>query len=40
MAERLSHAEAADILEIKESNMSWRMHELRKKLKAQAELEA
>ncbi len=40
VAEGLSHAEAAEILDIKESTVSWRMHELRKKLKAQAELEA
>ena len=40
VAEGLSHAEAAEILEVKESTVSWRMHELRKKLKAQAEMEA
>jgi RNA polymerase sigma-70 factor (ECF subfamily) len=39
LAEGLTHAEAAEILTIKESTVSWRMHELRKKLKAQAELE-
>ncbi len=33
LAEGLSHAEAAAILMIKESTVSWRMHELRKKLK-------
>jgi RNA polymerase sigma-70 factor (ECF subfamily) len=39
LAEDLSHAEAAEILMIKESTVSWRMHELRKKLKALAEQE-
>jgi RNA polymerase sigma-70 factor (ECF subfamily) len=34
LAEGLSHSEAADVLEIKEATVSWRMHELRKKLKA------
>lgn len=36
LAEGLSHAEAAAILEIKESTVSWRMHELRKHLKQMA----
>lgn len=34
LAEELSHAEAGVVLGIKESTVSWRMHELRKKLKA------
>ncbi|AXS42449.1 RNA polymerase sigma factor [Breoghania sp. L-A4] len=34
LAEDLSHAQAAEILMVKESTVSWRMHELRKKLKA------
>lgn len=37
LAEGLSHAEAATILEIKESTVSWRMHELRKHLKRMAD---
>ena len=40
LAEGLSHAQAAETLNIKESTVSWRMHELRKKLKALAEEEA
>lgn len=40
LAEDLTHAEAADILEIKESTVSWRMHELRKELKALVKAEA
>lgn len=36
LAEGLNHAEAAKVLEIKESTVSWRMHELRKKLKIMA----
>ena len=39
LAEGMNHAEAAEILEIKESTVSWRMHELRKKLKVIAEAE-
>ena len=39
LAEGMNHAEAAEILDIKESTVSWRMHELRKKLKAMAEAE-
>ena len=39
LAEGMNHAEAADILDIKESTVSWRMHELRKKLKALVEAE-
>ncbi len=31
-AEGLSHAEAADILGVKESTISWRLHEIRKQL--------
>jgi len=40
LAEGLSHAEAAEILQIKESTVSWRMHELRKELKALVKAEA
>lgn len=40
LAEGLTHAEAAEILEIKESTVSWRMHELRKELKALVKAEA
>lgn len=40
VAEGLSHAEAAAVLNLKESTVSWRMHELRKRLKAQVEQEA
>lgn len=40
LAEGMTHAEAADVLEIKESTVSWRMHELRKNLKALAKAEA
>lgn len=36
----LSHKEAADILDVKESTVSWRVHEARKKLKVQFEKEA
>jgi RNA polymerase sigma-70 factor, ECF subfamily len=32
-AEGLTHAEAAQILELKESTVSWRLHEIRKQLK-------
>lgn len=38
LAEELSHAEAGAVLGIKESTVSWRMHELRKKLKARAQV--
>ena len=37
LAEALSHAEAASILNCAESTVSWRMHEIRKKLQAQVE---
>ena len=37
LAEDMTHAEAGDVLGIKESTVSWRMHEVRKKLKALAE---
>lgn len=37
LAEQLSHAEVAAILEVKESTISWRMHELRKGLKQMAD---
>ena len=40
LAEGLTHAEAADVLDIKESTVSWRMHELRKELKTLAKAEA
>ncbi len=40
LAEGLSHAEAAVILEVKEATVSWRMHELKKKLKALAGMDA
>ena len=40
LAEGLTHAEAADVLNIKESTVSWRMHELRKELRALAKAEA
>ena len=39
LAEGLTHAEAADVLDIKESTVSWRMHELRKELKTLAKAE-
>ena len=39
LAEELSHAEAGAILGIKESTVSWRMHEVRKKLKALADID-
>ena len=32
MGEGLTHAEAAAILEVKESTVSWRLHEIRKRL--------
>ena len=34
VSEDLSHAEAAEILGVKEATVSWRMHEVRKRLKA------
>ncbi len=37
LAEELSHAEAAKILDCKESTISWRMHEIRKHLTGQQE---
>ena len=40
LAEGMTHAEAAEVLQIKESTVSWRMHELRKNLKALAKAEA
>ena len=33
LAEGLSHGEAAEVLDVKESTISWRMHEIRKELK-------
>lgn len=32
LGEGLTHAEAAQVLEVKESTVSWRLHEIRKKL--------
>ncbi|WP_136659495.1 RNA polymerase sigma factor [Nitratireductor sp. XY-223] len=40
LAEGMSHREAADILDVKESTVSWRMHEMKKQLKALATEEA
>ncbi len=40
LAEGMSHSEAGDILGIKEATVSWRMHELRKKLKALVDSES
>ncbi len=37
LAEQLGHAEVAAILGVKESTVSWRMHELRKQLKKMAD---
>lgn len=37
LAEGLSHAEAAEVLEVKESTVSWRMHEIRNSLKCLVE---
>ena len=37
LAEQLSHGEVAAILGVKESTVSWRMHELRKELKQMAD---
>ena len=37
LSEELNHAEAAAILGVKESTVSWRMHELRKGLKQMAD---
>lgn len=37
LAEDMTHADAAEVFGIKESTVSWRMHEIRKKLKALAE---
>ncbi len=39
LAEQLNHAEAAEILSVKESTISWRMHKLRKKLRTMMELD-
>ena len=36
VAEDLSHAEAGEILGVKEATVSWRMHEVRKRLKVMA----
>ncbi|MCP4315174.1 MAG: RNA polymerase sigma factor [Hyphomicrobiales bacterium] len=40
LAEGMSHKQAADILDVKESTISWRMHELKNQLKAFATEEA
>ena len=40
VAEGLNHAETAEILGIKESTVSWRMMEVKKKLKAREKMEA
>ena len=40
VAEGLNHAETAEILGIKESTVSWRMMEVKKKLKAREKVEA
>ena len=32
-----THAEAAQILEVKESTVSWRLHEIRKRLNTQVQ---
>jgi len=37
LGEGLSHAEAAAILQVKESTVSWRLHEIRKRLSAQVQ---
>jgi RNA polymerase sigma-70 factor (ECF subfamily) len=39
LAEDMSHAEAAKVLGVKESTVSWRMHEVKKRLKAMADHE-
>ena len=38
--EGLSHAEAAQVLAVKESTISWRIHEIRKRLKTEVQLES
>lgn len=40
LAEGLSHRQAAEILDVTESTISWRMHELKKQLRAFAKEEA
>ena len=37
LAQQLNHGEAAEVLGVKESTVSWRMHELRKELKQMAD---
>ena len=37
MGEGLTHAEAASILAVKESTVSWRLHEIRKRLNAEVQ---
>ena len=36
LAEEMNHREAGEVLGVKESTVSWRMHEVKKKLKAMA----
>jgi len=36
LAEDLNHAQVGEILGVRESTVSWRMHEVRKRLKAMA----
>lgn len=38
IAEGLSHAQAAEILAVKESTVSWRIHEIRRRLNAETSL--
>ncbi len=37
MGEGMSHAEAAAVLEVKESTISWRLHEIRKRLRSETQ---
>ncbi len=39
IGEGLTHAQAADILAVKESTVSWRLHEIRKRLNVELQLE-
>lgn len=39
LAQGLTHGEAAEVLGVKESTVSWRMHELKRKLKALVEFD-
>jgi RNA polymerase sigma-70 factor (ECF subfamily) len=40
IAEGLSHAQAAEILAVKESTVSWRIHEIRRRLNAESQGDA